>query len=68
MTMPGFTAENSLYHGGGRYLTSQGVQQPVGGQVMPAGLFRWCEGWPPRCCTCDLTNGGCDCSNTHTEM
>jgi hypothetical protein len=68
MTMPGFTAENSLYRGETQYVTSQGIEQAAGGPVVPAGLFRWCEGWPPTCCTCDLTNGGCDCSRTHTEM
>ena len=31
-------------------------------------MFRWCEGFPPKCSTCDLTNGGCDRSNLHADM
>ncbi len=71
MTMPGFTAERSLYERSVRDAKSQYrvVSQGEWGDarsVRPASLFRYCEGWPPVCCTCDLTYGGCECSNTHT--
>jgi hypothetical protein len=68
MNMPGFTAESSLYQSRERYVAAQHRGSVSGEHVAPAGLFRWCEGFPPKCCTCDLTNGGCDCSNLHTEM
>jgi hypothetical protein len=68
MTLPGFTAEKSLYQSPERYLAVRSGGSRSGEHIAPAGLFRWCEGFPPKCCTCDLTNGGCDCSNLHTEM
>jgi hypothetical protein len=56
MKMSGFTAENSLDARHGQYLVAA-AQQAAGNVVLPAQLYRYCEGWPPVCCTCDLTNG-----------
>ena len=68
MSMPGLTAECSLYEGSNHYCSGQGNAQITEGRVAPASLFRYCDGWPPVCCTCDLTEGGCDCSRTHTQF
>lgn len=68
MTMPGFSAECSLYRSAERYVAKLPSGSLAGKSVTPSGLFRYCDGWPPICCTCDLENGGCDCSRTHTEM
>jgi hypothetical protein len=68
MKMPGFTAENSLQTRQGQYLRAASAERAQGNGVLPAQLYRYCEGWPPVCCTCDLTNGGCDCSWRHDIM
>ena len=68
MTMPGFTAEKSLYQSPERYLavTEWGITEWQSISRRPG--CSAVEGFPPKCCTCDLTNGGCDCSNLHTDM
>ena len=68
MKVPGFTAEYSLDEKQGQYRRAATTQQALGDVVVPAGFFRYCEGSPPVCCTCDLTNGGCDCSWRHDIM
>jgi len=64
MKMPGFTASNALYQRPRRQFAAK-ASEGSQGEVTLAGLFRYCDGWPPMCCTCDLTNGGCDCSHVH---
>ena len=67
--MAGFTAEKTLdTKGAGRYPAMESGQPPQAGKAYPAGLFRFCGGYPLVCCTCDLTNGGCDCSNRHDQF
>ena len=45
MTMPGFTAEKSLYQSQERYLAVRSGGSRSGEHIAPAGLFRWCEGF-----------------------
>jgi hypothetical protein len=45
MTMPGFTAEKSLYPSRERYPAVRSGGSPSGEHIAPAGLFRWCEGF-----------------------
>jgi hypothetical protein len=68
MSMPGFTADSSLDLGGRHYHATETVGRTLENNVLPAALFRYCEGWPPVCCTCDLTEGGCDCSWRHDQF
>jgi hypothetical protein len=59
MTLPGFSAENSLSSVGSGYRTVGAVNSAAGGDVVPQ---FWCHstpGGPTICCQCFF--GWCDC-------
>jgi hypothetical protein len=70
ISMPGFTADLSLYQTKELYRLARGTFSAAGGGIEPQYCFSSPEGGSATCCNCAVFEGQsyCECNTFHTHV